>query len=245
MPAPQNLMIREGAFLVNKDQILFGNNVEIMPGAVIDASKGSVYLGENVRVESHAAVAGPCYIGADSIVLAGKIVASSIGQVCRVGGEVEESVFLSYVNKFHAGFIGHSYIGSWVNFGAMTTNSDLKNNYSTVRVMQRGEMVDTGQIKVGSCVGDHTKFGIGTLLNTGITIGDCCNIFGAGLTSDKEVSSFKWGNTSAWEEHQLAKALETASRSCGRRNVMLSEREIELLRAAYEQKVDRRGAITF
>ncbi len=245
IPAAENLKIHEGAYLVNKSQILFGNNVEVLTGAVIDASKGPVYIGENVRIESHAAIIGPSYIGADSIVVAGKIVASSVGQVCRVGGEVEESVFQSHINKFHAGFIGHSYVGSWVNFGAMTTNSDLKNNYSSIRVAQNGEMVDSEQIKVGSCIGDHTKFGIGTLLNTGITIGVCCNIFGGGLTSDKEIPSFSWGNTAKWESHQFDKALETASRSAGRRNVTLSEREIELLKAAFEKKIDRTGTISF
>ncbi len=243
--AANNPVIHPGAFLVKKDDIQFGANVEIFPGAVIDASKGPVVLGENVKVESHAAVIGPCYIGADSIVVAGKVVASSIGQTCRVGGEVEESVFQSYVNKFHAGFIGHSYVGSWVNFGAMTTNSDLKNNYSNIRVAQCGEMVDTGMIKVGSCIGDHTKFGIGTLLNTGITIGVCCNIFGAGLTADKEVESFQWGNSGAWQEYQFEKAIETAVRSTARRKVTLSDREVKLLDDVCHQKIDPKGSLKF
>lgn len=237
--------IHSGAFLVNIGDIQFGQNVEVLPGAVLDASKGPVVLGANVRIESHAAIVGPSYVGKDSIVVAGKIVASSIGHTCRVGGEVEESIFHSYVNKFHAGFIGHSYVGSWVNFGAMTTNSDLKNNYSNIRVAQCGEMVDTGMMKVGSCIGDHTKFGIGTLLNTGITIGVCCNIFGAGLTADKEVPSFQWGNTGAWQEHQLEKAIETATRSAGRRKVALSERELKLLDEICHQKLDDRGSLKF
>ncbi len=237
--------IHNGAFLVNKGDIQFGQNVEVLPGAVLDASKGPVVLGANVRIESHAAIVGPSYVGKDSIVVAGKVVASSIGHTCRVGGEVEESIFHSYVNKFHAGFIGHSYVGSWVNFGAMTTNSDLKNNYSNIRVAQCGEMVDTGMMKVGSCIGDHTKFGIGTLLNTGITIGVCCNIFGAGLTADKEVPSFQWGNTGAWQEYQLEKAIETATRSAGRRKATLSERELKLLDEICHQKLDDRGSLKF
>ncbi|MBK7141241.1 MAG: hypothetical protein IPH75_04070 [bacterium] len=237
--------IPNGVYLVNKQEIQFGSNIELLPGSVLDASKGPIVLGDNVRVESHAAVIGPCYIGSDSVVVAGKVVASSIGSTCRVGGEVEESIFQSYVNKFHAGFIGHSYVGSWVNFGAMTTNSDLKNNYSTIRVAQRGEMVDTGMIKVGSCIGDHTKFGIGTLLNTGITIGVCCNIFGAGLTADKEVGSFQWGNSSAWQDYQLEKAVETAVRSAGRRKVTLSDREITLLDDISHHRIDAQGSLKF
>ena len=130
--------------MVNPDDVYFDSGTQIRPAAVIDASNGPVYIGCNSRIESHAAVIGPCYIGPNSVVLAGLIAASSIGHTCRVGGEVEESIFHCYVNKYHAGFIGHSYVAPWVNFGAMTTNSDLKNNYSNIRVSLGGEALDTG-----------------------------------------------------------------------------------------------------
>lgn len=242
---PETAIVREGAAIVNRQNVYLGENVDILPGSVLDATKGPIYIGSNTRIEPHAAVFGPCYIGANSVVVAGKIVASSIGPTSRVGGEVEETVFQSHVNKFHAGFIGHSYTGSWVNFGAMTTNSDLKNNYSTVRVQQSGESIDTGLLKVGSCIGDHTKFGIGSLLTTGITIGVCCNIFGGGLTSDKEVPSFQWGNSSAWETYDFDKAVQTARRAAERRNVKISDREIELLRLACSSELATSGGIRF
>jgi len=228
-PNAEQVTVHDGAFFVNRDQVYLGDRVEVLPGAVIDASHGPVYIGPHARIETHAAIAGPCFIGPNTIVLAGKVTGSSIGHTCRVGGEVEESIFHAYVNKYHAGFIGHSYVAPWVNFGAMTTNSDLKNNYSSIRVTVDGNSIDSGSIKVGSFIGDHTKFGIGTLLNTGINIGVCCNIFGGTLVVDKEVPSFRWGGTGNWTDYRFDKALETAQRTADRRNCTLSDREAELL----------------
>ncbi|HOP07046.1 MAG TPA: putative sugar nucleotidyl transferase [candidate division Zixibacteria bacterium] len=226
-PAPVKLDPR--AFLVNDSDIYLAENVEVCPGALLDASHGPIFIDRGTRVESQAAIYGPTYVGPNSVIVAGKIQASCIGPTCRVGGELEESVLQGYVNKYHAGFIGHSYVGSWVNFGAMTTNSDLKNNYSNIRSSVNGQMIDTGSIKVGSFIGDHTKFGIGTLLNTGINIGVCCNIFGGTLIVDKEVPSFSWGGMIPWHKYTIGKALETAQRTTERRMKLLSPSEIEVL----------------
>src|SRR5690606_1003938 len=103
---------------------------------------------------------------------------------------------------------------------------------------------DTGSIKVGSFIGDHTKFGIGTLLNTGITIGVCCNLYGGTLIADKEVPSFQWGNTGNYQMYQYAKAIETARRTADRRNQSLSEREIALLRAVFDHQVSPDGVLS-
>jgi len=243
--APCHHVVHDGAYIMDRNDIFLGDGVEVYPGSVIDASKGVVYVGPNTRIESNAAIYGPCFVGANSVVVAGKISASSIGHTCRVGGEVEESVFHSYVNKYHAGFIGHSYVGSWVNFGAMTTNSDLKNNYSNVRVTMNGRSIDTGSIKVGSFVGDHTKFGIGTLLTTGINVGVCCNIFGGTLLVDKEVPSFSWGSSGRYEVYEFNKAVETARRSMERRNQTISEREIAVLKCVSESSTTDKGAVVF
>jgi len=243
--APQNIRVHDGVYLVNDKKIQLDNDVEILPGTVLDASHGPIYIGANTTVEAHVAIYGPCYIGPNCKVVAGKIAGSSIGHTSRVGGEVEESVFHSYVNKYHAGFIGHSYVGSWVNFGAMTTNSDLKNNYSNIRVSVDGEMVDTGSIKVGSIIGDHTKFGIGTLLNTGINIGVSSNIFGAGLVADKEIGSFAWGGTGNYQEYKFDKALETIKRTCSRRHVELADAEETLLRSIADSSISDDGAVNW
>jgi UDP-N-acetylglucosamine diphosphorylase/glucosamine-1-phosphate N-acetyltransferase len=235
--------VHEHAALVNRDEIYLGAGVTVMPGAVIDATGGPVYVGDNTRVESHAAVYGPTYIGPNCVVVAGKISACSIGHTCRVGGEVEESIFHAYVNKYHAGFIGHSYVGPWVNFGAMTTNSDLKNNYSPIRCTVNGESVDSGSIKVGSFIGDHTKTGIGTLLNTGISIGVSCNLFGGTLLVDKEIPSFSWGQSGAFVPYKFEKAIETIERSMERRDCSLSDRERAQLRTVFDGVRKAEGAL--
>jgi UDP-N-acetylglucosamine diphosphorylase/glucosamine-1-phosphate N-acetyltransferase len=240
-----NARIHTGAFVVNSGQTRLCDGVEVMPGAVIDASGGPVYIGANTRVEAHAAIYGPCAIGPNCIVGAGKYSGLSIGHTSRIGGEIEESVFQSYVNKYHAGFIGHCYVGSWVNFGAMTTNSDLKNNYSTIRVQVNGESADTGSIKVGSFIGDHTKFGIGTLLNTGIVIGVACNVFGGTLISEKEVPSFRWGNSAGWETHQFEKAVDTAAKTMERRKQTLSGHESAALKLAFDNSAPDEGCLRF
>lgn len=234
-----------GAIVVKPEQVHLGEGSELSPGSLIDASAGPVFIGRKCRVEPQAAVYGPCYIGYDSIVAAGKVTGSSIGHTCRVGGEVEESIFLSCVNKYHAGFIGHACVGSWVNFGAMTTNSDLKNNYSSIRVSIDGEMIATGSIKVGSFIGDHAKFGIGTLLNTGINVGVGCNIFGGGLVSDKEIPPFRWGSTGNWQDYHIDKAIETARRVTERRGLPLTDRQEKRLRAVAEGSESAAGVMDF
>jgi len=241
----QNKTIHDGAFIINKSNTFLDDGVEISPSAVIDASRGPVYIGADSKIEPQAAIFGPCFIGPNSVVLAGKIVVSSIGPTCRVGGEVEESVFHSYVNKYHAGFIGHSYVGPWVNFGAMTTNSDLKNNYSNIQVTLDGQAINSGSIKVGSFIADHTKFGIGTLLNTGINFGVCCNIFGGNLVVDKEVPSFSWGNSQKYERYDLQKSVETAQKAAKRRDYTLSEREIAVLEAVFNGTMTADGIMRF
>ncbi len=244
-PAPHQGRVHEGFQMLHSDNVYLGVGVEALPGSLIDAGAGPVYIGDNTRLESQVAVYGPCYIGPNSVVVAGKVAGSSIGHTSRVGGEVEETVFQSYVNKYHAGFIGHSYVGSWVNFGAMTTNSDLKNNYSNIRVSLNGEVVDTGSIKVGSFIGDHTKFGIGMLLNTGINIGVCCNLFGGGLIADKEVPSFSWGNSAGYQAYRIDEAIKTIRRAVERRNVSLSAVEEELLQAVAEGRENHDGLVGF
>ncbi len=237
--------IRDGVHLINDRDIFIEESADILPGTVIDARSGPVYIGANVTVDSQVAIYGPSAISANCRILAGKISGSSFGHTCRVGGEVEASVFQSYVNKYHEGFIGHSYVGSWVNFGAMTTNSDLKNNYSTIRVTVNGEAVDTESIKVGSFVGDHSKTGIGTLLNTGIVIGAVCNLFGGGLISDKSVADFSWGQTGSYVSYDLERAVDTVRRTMARRDVELTEDEERILRALAESRVEDSGVLRF
>jgi len=154
-------------------------DVYVAPGAlvhpmvVLDAAEGPIYIDEGAQIHPYTRIEGPSYIGKKTILLGAKCrEGNTIGPVCRVGGEVEESIIHGYSNKYHDGFLGHAYVGEWVNLGALTTNSDLKNDYSHVEVtLEDGRPVNTGSTKVGSLIGDHTKTSIGTLLNTGANVG--------------------------------------------------------------------------
>ena len=178
----------------HKKDIYVARGAHVHPMVVIDAEHGPVYIDEDAVVHPFSRIEGPCYIGKKSLLLGAKCrEGNSIGPVCRVGGEVEESIIQGYSNKYHDGFLGHAYVGEWVNLGALTTNSDLKNDYSTVAVSLDGKTsVDTGSTKVGSLIGDHTKTSIGTLLNTGAYVGAMALIAATGKPLPKFIPSFAW-----------------------------------------------------
>jgi UDP-N-acetylglucosamine diphosphorylase / glucose-1-phosphate thymidylyltransferase / UDP-N-acetylgalactosamine diphosphorylase / glucosamine-1-phosphate N-acetyltransferase / galactosamine-1-phosphate N-acetyltransferase len=165
----------------------------VHPMAVVDASNGPVYLDEGVEVHPFTRIEGPAFVGKKSILLGTKLrEGCSVGPMCRLGGEVEESVIQGYSNKYHDGFLGHAYVGEWVNLGALTTNSDLKNDYTSVEVIQNGKKVDTKSTKVGAMIGDHTKTSIGTLMNTGAMVGSMALIMATGEPVPKSIPSFSW-----------------------------------------------------
>jgi UDP-N-acetylglucosamine diphosphorylase/glucosamine-1-phosphate N-acetyltransferase len=177
-----------------KKDVYVARDVKIHPMVTIDAENGPVYIDEGAVVQPFSRIEGPCYIGPKSILLGAKCrEGNSIGPYCRIGGEVEESIIHGYSNKYHDGFLGHSYVGEWANLGALTTNSDLKNDYSNVSVMLDGrQSIDTGSTKVGSLIGDHTKTSIGTLLNTGSYLGAMTIIMATGKPLPKYIPSFAW-----------------------------------------------------
>jgi UDP-N-acetylglucosamine diphosphorylase/glucosamine-1-phosphate N-acetyltransferase len=158
----------------------------------------------------------------------------SIGKVCKVGGEVEDMIMMDYSNKQHAGFIGHSYLGSWVNLGADTNCSDLKNNYSQVKIKLSSGEVDTGMQFLGVLVGDHTKTAINTMFNTGTVAGFSSNIFGAGFP-DKYIPSFSWGGSDAgFIEYDPEKSIKTAKIVTARRNVPFTASDEKLFKNIFE-----------
>jgi len=178
----------------SRKDVYIAPRVKVHPMVTIDAEHGPVYIDERVEIHPFTRIEGPCYIGKDSILLGAKCrEGNSIGPYCRIGGEVEESIIHGYSNKYHDGFLGHSYVGEWVNLGALTTNSDLKNDYSNVSVMLDGRRaIDTGSTKVGSLIGDHVKTSIGTLLNTGSYLGAMALIMATGKPLPKHIPSFGW-----------------------------------------------------
>jgi UDP-N-acetylglucosamine diphosphorylase/glucosamine-1-phosphate N-acetyltransferase len=178
----------------SRKDVYVAPGVKVHPMVTIDAEHGPVYIDQGAEILPFTRIEGPCYIGKDSVLLGAKCrEGNSIGPCCRIGGEVEESIIHGYSNKYHDGFIGHSYVGEWVNLGALTTNSDLKNDYSSVSVVLNGQQaIDTGSSKVGSLIGDHTKTSIGTLLNTGSYLGAMAIIMATGKPLPKHIPSFAW-----------------------------------------------------
>jgi len=182
------------AILGSKKDVYIARGARVHPMAVIDAEHGPIFIDEGAEIHPFSRIEGPCYIGKNTILLGAKCrEGNSIGPMCRIGGEVEESIIQGHSNKYHDGFLGHAYVGEWVNLGAGTTNSDLKNDYSSVSVMLDGRnAIDTGSTKVGSLIGDHTKTSIGVLLNTGSYVGAMGILMATGKALPKHIPSFSW-----------------------------------------------------
>ncbi len=227
--------------LLEEKNIYIDAGAKVKPNVVLDAEDGPIYIDEGATIMAGACLQGPVFIGAKSAVKMGAKIyeGTSIGEVCKVGGEVEESIIHSYSNKQHEGFLGHAYLGQWVNIGADSNNSDLKNNYSTVKVYVNGEMVDSGLLFVGLTIGDHSKCGINTMFNTGTVVGVMSNLFGSGYP-DKFIPSFTWGGIENMETYEIDKALEVARRVMARRKMALSAAQEKMLRQVFEMTVSER-----
>jgi UDP-N-acetylglucosamine diphosphorylase/glucosamine-1-phosphate N-acetyltransferase len=238
-------MIEEGAVLLNRRDVRLGAGARLYPGSVVDAEPGPVHIGEGTVVQPGCFIQGPAYVGPSSLIRAGARIHGgvSIGETCRIGGEVEASIFHPFSNKQHDGYVGHSCIGSWCNLGAGTCTSDLKNNYGSVRMILQGERIDTGLTFLGTIMGDHTKTGINTSLGTGTIVGTMVNLFGGGV-SPAVVPSFSWGGAGGFETHDLTRALVTARRAMARRGRTLGQEERDLLTRVFrDTEAERRGFI--
>ena len=219
----------------SKENVFIAENAFLEAGTVLDARYGPIYIGENTYVQSPTRISGPTYIGRNCIIYGGQIrEGCSIGDVCRIGGEVEKSIFHGYSNKRHYGFIGHSYIGEWVNLGAGTTNSDLKNTYGTIKMDVGGQLRDTGRMFVGIFVGDHAKTAIGTHVFGGKKIGVSSHLYG--IVSEDVPSFTVYAKTLGVKltEIYLESAIETARRMMHRRNVQLSRAYEDMLKRVFE-----------
>lgn len=219
----------------DEEKVYVGEGSFVEAFVTLDARDGPIYIGNETVVHSGSRITGPTYIGNKVIITSGLIrEGCSVGHVCRVGGELEETIVHGYTNKYHTGFIGHAYIGEWVNLGAATTNSDLKNTYGTVQVVTRGKKLDTGQKKVGCVIGDHAKASIGTQIYTGRKIGVASHVHGF---VTKDVPSFTiWGKSLDAKpvELELESAVRTQKRVLLRRGVKQTREDVELLRKLFQ-----------
>ncbi|MCE2502663.1 MAG: hypothetical protein J4G05_01190 [Chlorobi bacterium] len=227
-------LLPDGVYRCGDHDLIADDNVTLQPGVVLDCTDGPVILGANITVMANSVIQGPCMVGANSTVKIGAKIyhGTTIGPWCKVGGEVENSIIIGCSNKQHDGFLGHSYLGAWVNLGADTNTSDLKNTYGQIRVNLSGREVDTDQMFIGSLIGDHSKTGINTMLNTGSVIGVFANIFGSGF-SPKNIPSFSWCDGSTITPYRLDKALELAKRVMVRRKIVFSEADQGVLKYLY------------
>ena len=180
-----------GVFRVGDGPVSLGQRAEVGPGVVRDTRGGPIRLEQGVLVEGPGRLVGPLHLGPGSQVFGGHLSRLSAGPVCKLRGEIDTAVLTGFVNKAHDGYLGHALTGRWVNLGALTTNSDLKNDYGPVRVESPGGTVDTGLKKAGAFLGDHVKTGIGTVLNTGSVVGVGSNVFGGGMPP-KALPPFSW-----------------------------------------------------
>lgn len=241
-----NIKDYDGVYLLKKENIFIGKNATLKPGVTLDAENGPIYIGDNATIMQNAVIQGPAFIGQNSIVKMGATIYhnSSIGKVCKVGGEIENTIIHSYSNKQHHGFLGNSYLGSWVNLGAGTTNSDLKNNYGNIKVFINNNLIDTGLQFVGLTMGDHSKAAINTSFNTGTVVGVSSNIFG-GNFPPKYLPSFCWGGYEALTTFDIDRSIEVAERVMQRRNVILTDIDKELFRTVFKLTEKERRSLGF
>ncbi|WP_462253433.1 GlmU family protein [Ekhidna sp.] len=220
----------------------YGNHIFIEEGAIVkaavlNAENGPIYIGKDSEIQEGSLIRGPFALCEHSVVNMGsKIKAdTTIGPHSKVGGEVSNSVIFGYSNKGHEGFLGNSVIGEWCNLGADTNNSNLKNNYASVKMWDfaSGRFKDTGLQFCGLIMGDHSKCGINTMFNTGTTVGVSANIFGDGFPRTI-IPSFAWGGSSGFSTYQTRKVFETAELVMKRRNKSLTEADKAMLSHIFE-----------
>ena len=217
---------------INEDKVFIGNNCTLKAGVILDASIGPIIIDENVTIEHHVSIKGPVYIGKGSLVSSGSKIKENtiIGPVCKVGGEISHCNFLGYSNKVHEGFLGHSYVGEWVNIGAGTNNSNLKNNYSNIRIIIDSKEYDTQKQFLGTLIGDYTRIAIGTTINTGTYLSIGSNIFNHEF-SCKYMPAFSWGLN---ERVIFNKFIDSILKMKNRRNKKITLAEMDFLETLYK-----------
>lgn len=222
-----------------KKKLHIGKKCKIDKSASFDTSEGRIYVNDGVVIEPFVYIKGPAYIGQNSTIRAGAQIYGPvrIGGRCKVSGEISNSILHWYVNKQHYGFLGHSYLCEWVNLGAGTTTSNLKNNYSKIDLLVNGEKIKTDTIFLGSIIGDHTKTGIMTMLNTGTLAGISSNLFGTGYHR-KLIGSFSWADSTTGEntDYDITRAIDTAKTSMKRRGIEMTKAYEDMLRHLFEMK---------
>ncbi len=210
-----------GAILVGEHPVYIEQGADVEPAVCLDTSAGPILVRAGSHIHAFTRLVGPLYVGEGSSVTADRVAASSIGDTCKVHGELSNSIFTGHANKGHDGFVGHSILGRWVNLGAGTITSNLKNTYGTVQLWTPDGVRETGLQFLGTLFGDHAKTGIGLTLTTGTVLGAGANVYGSQMPP-KAVAPFAWGEAGRFAEYRADKFLDVAERMMGRRHVTMS-----------------------
>jgi UDP-N-acetylglucosamine diphosphorylase/glucosamine-1-phosphate N-acetyltransferase len=221
--------------VLGEHPVLLERGATVEPFVVFDASAGPILIEEGVIVHSFTRINGPCFIGRNSTIMGGDVSGCSIGSVSKIRGEISGSIVLGFSNKGHDGFVGNSYLGKWVNLGAGTVTSNLKNTYGEVSLWTPAGIRPTGMQFLGTLFGDHVKTGIGTRLTTGTVLGAGANVFGPKMPP-KAVAPFSWGEEVPYDLYQIEKFLDTATTVMARRKVALTERMKKQLTKSFEKR---------
>lgn len=219
---------------IGAHQLFIEEGATIEPYIIFDLSAGPVMVRKGATICAFSRVVGPCFVDRDTTVLGEMVANCSIGPKSKIRGEISSSIILGFSNKGHAGFVGHSYIGKWVNLGAGTTTSNLKNTYGTVQLWTPTGIRNTSLQFIGTLFGDHVKTGIGTMLNTGTVLGCGANIYGAGMPP-KYVPPFSWGDSEPYGQFDIDKFVDVARKVMIRRSVELSAQQELLLRKSFDK----------
>ena len=226
----------------NKKRLLISPRSRIDPPSFFDTREGPIIVEDEVEIEAFSHVRGPCFIGKGSRVHSALIrKETTIGEGCRIGGEVESSIIYPHTNKAHHGYLGNAIVGAWVNLGAGSTVSNLKNTYGPVRVMVGTAKVDSGMQRLGPMIGDMAKIAIGCLVFAGKKIGVGSHAMGL---VNRDVPSFTFydGNNDRAVELQLSSVLATQRRMMRRRNVEMGDAMERLVRTLFRQTQSERRA---
>jgi UDP-N-acetylglucosamine diphosphorylase/glucosamine-1-phosphate N-acetyltransferase len=218
---PENIFAEEGArvecSIINASTgpVYIGRNSEIMEGAIV---RGSLALCEGAKIKMGARIYGP----------------TTIGPYSKAGGEVTNTVFMSYTNKVHDGYMGNSVIGDWCNIGAGSNTSNLKNNYTLVRLWNyaTGREEETGLQFCGLFMGDYSRCGINTMFNTGTIVGVSSNIYGSGYPGSF-IPSFSWGGAAGFETYRVGKAIDTIGNGLSRRQLEFTETDKKIINRVF------------
>ena len=224
-----------GALRMGEHGLFIEKGAVVEPHVCFDLTAGPVLLRAGSHVQAFTRLCGPVYVGAGSTVTTDRIACASIGEVCKVHGEVSNVIFIGHANKGHDGFVGHSMLGRWVNLGAGTITSNLKNTYGTVQLWTPDGIRETGMQFLGTLFGDHAKTGIGLRLTTGTVIGAAANVYGS-VMPPKAVAPWGWGEAGSLAAYRADKFLQVAERMMARRHVTLSESSRRQLLASYERR---------